>query len=328
MAERGTVNQSTQIGVEVTPGTAVATTKILRAIELSGGIKAENEVWRPLGSKYAAFVVPGKEWTEWKIGGRATYGEEVYLLSSILKTVTAGADGATAKLWTFAPALSAEDTVKTFTIEMGSSVRAHSFAYGLVTELGYKFSRTGVERSGTLLGQRLSDGITMTTGNTPVETTPVPVAGTQISVYVADSWAGLAGASASTRVLEAEWKIASRFNPLWVLDASKSSWVAHVETAPKVTLNLSVEADAAGMAFLTLMRNATTKWARIKASGADIDSGKPYLFQIDGAYNVSEPQEFSDQDGVYKIGWNLTAVYDSTAAKTYEVQVRNKLAAL
>lgn len=328
MAERATVAQVTQIGAESTAGTAVAASKLLTSLELTGGIKVANQVFRPAGRKYPSFVVPGREWSEWKIGGWVTYGEVVYPLASILKSVTPSADTTLGKLWTFAPALSAEDTVQTYTIEQGGTVRAHSFAYGIVSELGFRFTREGCQYDGTLLGQRISDGISMTAGAAAIETPPVPVAGTQISVYAADSWAGLTGASASTRILSAEWRISNRFGPLWVLDASKTSYVAHVETVPDVSCKLTVEADAAGMAFLTLMRNATNKWLRIKASGADIDTGKPYLFQIDGAYNVLEPSEFRDQDGVYALEWTFVPVYDGTAGKTIEVQVRNKVAAL
>lgn len=438
MTERATVAQVIQLGAETTPGTAVAASKLVASFELTGGIKAENTAFRPAGRKYSSFVVPGREWSEWKIGGQATYGELPYLLSSILKTTTAASDGATAKLWTWAPALATEDTVKTYTVEMGSRVRAHRFDYALVSELGLNFSRTkGVEIDGTMLARRITDDIhlstnatyTLTTGAaaitdgtftltysgqttaaiaytanpaavqaalealstvgagnvlvtlttagptletattvytiefvndlgqkpltvtgtftslTPsggialatgvvgvvpsaIEATPTPMVGNDLDFYVADSWAGLAGASAYARCLSASWKISSRFSPLWVIASANNSWAAHVETVPQVRLKVLVEADSEGMAFLTLMRNATGKWARFKCEGADIDTGKPYLFQLDGKYNVLNVSDFQDQDGVYATEWELEAVYDSSVAKTYEVQVRNLLAAL
>lgn len=330
MAERATISQVVQIGAESTAaqGTPVAAGKLLGALELTGGIKAENKAFRPTGRKYASFVVPGREWVEMKLSGQATYGEIVYPLASILKSVTPSADGTLPKLWTFAPALSAEDTVQTYTIEQGSSVRSHSFAYGLVTEFGLKFTREGCEMDGTMIGQRLSDGITKTSTPAAIENPYMPIAGTQIDLKLADSWAGLAGASVFTRMLAAEWRVSERFKPLWVLDSSKTSWVAHVETPPKVQLKILVEADATGMALLDLMRAGTGKWARIACTGAAIESGKYWSLQIDGAYNVLEASEFKDQDGVYAIEWTLEAVYDATATKTVEVIVRNKVAAL
>ena len=329
MTERATISQAIQIGPEVTPGTEVNAGKLLASMELTGGIKASNEAFRPIGRKYASFVVPGQEWSEWKISGKVTYGEVVYPLCSILKNVTPTVDGTLPKLWTFAPVLSAADTVKTYTVEIGDSVRAHLFTYGIVTELGFKFSRkAGVEYDGVMLGGAISDGITMTSTPAAIEATPMPIAGSNICVYTADSWAGLSSPTQLTRVLSAEWRIGNRQNPVWTLDCSAASFVATVEAPPLTTAKFIVEADAAGMAFLTLMRNATQKWVRIKASGAEIESGKPYLFQIDGCYNVLEPEEFKDSDGVYAIGWGLEPVYDTVATKTYEFQVRNLVASL
>ncbi len=330
MAERATVAQLNQIGVEVTPGTAVPANIKLASLDLAGGIKAENRVFRPAGQKYASFVVPGKEWLGLGVSGWATYGEIVYPLAGILCEPDITSDTTLGKKWVFTPELSEEDTIQTYSIEQGSAAsRAHKAAYGVFTEFGLNFTRNGAEYSGAMIARAITDGATPTAAD-HVETPPVPIAGDDISVKVADSWAGLAGASASTRVLEASWKISGRHNPLWVLDASKSSFVAHVETVPTVSLELKVEADAEGMAFLTLMRAATQKWVQIAAVGPTIESGKTYLLQIDGCYNVSEPRDFSDRDGVYAIGWNLVPVYDSTTGveKTFEVTVRNKLAAL
>lgn len=329
MSERATVAQVIQLGMEGTPGSAVAATKLVSSFNLDGGIKAENIPFRGGGRKYSSFVVPNKEWSEWKISGQATYGEIVYFLCSILKNVTPSADTTLGQLWTFAPALSAEDTIKTYTVEIGSSVRAQRFAYGLVTELGLKFSRsTGVELDGTMLGRAITDGHTMSAGCAAIEAAPIPITGPQLDFYVADSWAGLAGAGAFARCLTAEWRISNRFNPLWVIASAEGSWVAHVETVPQVRLKVLVEADSAGMAFLTLMRAATQKWASLKAVGATIESGKTYLLQLDGSYNVLNASDFRDEDGVYAIEWELEAVYDTVATKTYEIQVRNKLTGL
>ena len=331
MTERATVAQVVQIGAEATnaQGTAVAAGKLLASMELTGGIKAEHEMFRPTGRKYGSFVIPGREWSEWKIGGKATYGELVYPLASVLHSTTPSTDGTLPKLWTFTPGLSAEDTVQTYTVEMGSGVRAHSFAYGIVTELGLKFShKSGVEYDGVLMGQRIGDGITLTTNPTAIETTPMPIAGTQITISTGTSFAGLASASTIARCLSAEWRIGDRFKPLWVLDATKTSYVAHVEGVPKLAAKILVEADAAGMAFLTAMRAASQQWLRFGCSGPNIESGKPYLFQIDGCYNVKNVSDFRDEEGVYAVEWELEPVYDTTAAKTYEAKVRNLVAAL
>ncbi len=327
MAERSAQTMVAQLGVEATPGANQAANKKLSSVSITGGIKAEIEGFTPAGQKYPAFYVPGREWATWKIAGKVTYGELPYLLSSILKTTTATSDTSNGKKWVFTPALAAEDTVQTYTLEQGSSVRAHKANYFLVTELGFKFTRAGVEYDGAAISQALIDAITLTSA-TAVENPMVPVLGSQVSVKFADTWAGLDVASALTRVYEVNWKISSRFADLWVLDSSKTSFVAHVEDTPKIAGDVIMQADAAGMAYLDVMRNATRKWMRISATGADIDTGRPFLFQIDGCYQVSGATEFTENQKTTAIGWTFAPVYDATATKTYEVTVRNKLASL
>lgn len=328
MGELAWASQVVQLGVESVAGTAVAANKKPASVSITGGIAIETEEFTPTGQKYPAFVIPGREWAKWKIGGKVTYGELPYLLASIFKTVTATADGATAKLWTFAPALAAEDAITTYTLERGNADRAQKAPYFLVTELGFKFSRKSIDYDGAAISQRLVDGITLTGSPTAIENPPVPALGSQVTVAFADSWAGLSGASAATRILEAEWKAGNRFDQLWVLDSSKSSFAAHVEDKPKLAGNVIMQANATAMAYLDVMRNATRKWMRIAATGADITTGKPYLFQIDGCYNVSGATEFTQNQKTTAIGWTFTPVYDATAGKTYEITVRNVLAAL
>jgi hypothetical protein len=328
MGELSWASQTVQLGKETTPGTAVAANKKPASMSITGGIAIESEEFVAAGNKYPSFVIPGREWAKWKIGGRATYGELPYLLASILKTVTATSDTTTGKKWVFAPALAAEDAITTYTLERGSSDRAQQAPYFLVTELGFKFTRSRVEIDGAAISQRLVDGVTLTGTPTAMENPPVPVLGSQLSIKFADSWAGLDAASAATRILECDWKIGGRFDQLWVLDSSKTSFVTHVEDTPKVGGNVIMQANAAGMAYLDVMRNATQKWMRIAAVGAEIESGKPYLFQIDGCYNISQATEFTANQKTTAIGWTFTPVYDATAGKTFEVTVRNKLAAL
>jgi hypothetical protein len=330
MPERATVFNTVQIGLETTPGTNIAANKLLASLDFGTGIKAQNKLFKPAGRKFASFVVPGKEWVEAKLSGQATYGEVIYPLCGILKKVTPTTDTVVAKLWTMAPALNAEDTVATYSVEQGSATRAHEFSYGLVNDYTLKFSREGVEHSGTMIGQALVDPGTMSAGATAVETTPIPIAGDDISVYLADSWALLSSASAATRVLSAEWSIAGRFGQVWALDSSQASFAALAELAPKVTLKLQMEADATGMGLLPLMRQGTQKWVRIKCAGANIagETAKPYMLQLDGCYGVMEPSEMKDQDGVYAIEWTLNANYDPTVSKTIEAQVRNLVSAL
>lgn len=329
MPDRFGINQVAQVGLESAMGTPVAAGKLLSASQIELNIKHAGRGMRPTGGKFKTTVVPGKEWSEgsWKMP-IVTYDEIVYMLCASHKKVVATADGATAKLWTIAPAQTDLDTLASYTVEIGASVRAHKAAYVVMPSFKATFTRDGVEAEGSLLGQALSDAITMTAGPTAIAN--VPVAGSQINFYLADSMAGLAGATALDRAFRVEYNLPERLKPFWPVKSAYTSFAAHGETAPDATVKVVMEADAAGMALLTNMRAGSTKWLRAAATGADITTGKPYLLQLDLAFKLEkDPDAFKDEDGgVYAIGWNAEVVYDPTAGYALQWLVRNTLAVL
>jgi hypothetical protein len=204
-------------------------------------------------------------------------------------------------------------------------VRAGRFPYGLVNDLTCEFTREGVKVSGTMMGGLFQDDFTLTASTDPVETAPVPILGNQVSIYQAASWAGLDAASALDRTFRASWQVSNRWGVLWPINAANTSFGGTAELAPKIELKLLLAADATGMALLPMLRAGTQTWFRIKAVGAEIETAKPYLFQIDGAYGVTTVSEFRDEAGVYATEWTLEPFYDATATKTVEVLVRNIL---
>jgi hypothetical protein len=235
--------------------------------------------------------------------------------------------GSAAYLWTLTPAQSSEDTVKTFTVECGSSVRAGKFTYGLLKDLTLSFDRDRIAVDGTMIGQAYTDGITMTAGPTAVAV--MPVLPTALDVYL-DSTSGGIGSTKLTRVLSGEFSITDRFGTLWALNSAISGFAATVETVPKAQLKLLVEADSAGMGLLTPMRSGDKRYVRLKAVGPLIAATYYYTLQIDLCGVVSEVSEFQDADGVYAIEWTLNVAYDSawSSGRAMQVQLTNTLSAL
>lgn len=325
MAERASIFSTVQIAVESTPGTDPnASYKQLSALTLEPGVKVELETYRASGQKFPTVAALNKEWTEAKLGGPLTYTEIIYLLSSLISYAAPSGAG-TAKTWTFEPGLTAASTVKTFSVEQGDATRAHEFTYGVVKDLTLKFGRDGCDLDGTMIGRALSDGITKTAGATLIA--PQVVMPTQVTVKLADTWAGLGAASVLTRVISTQWSLVDRFGPVWALDGQTYP-AASVETEPKVEVKLKLQADATGMGLLTNMRAGTTKFMRIKATGALISGSDYYDLQIDTACKVVDVSPFEDSDGVFAIEWTFNGFYDATATKTSEVVVVNTLATL
>jgi hypothetical protein len=327
MPERSSLNQVVQIGVETTSGTAVAASKRLTALSIEPSVNADIDTFRPAGQKYASLTSLGREWIEADLSGRATYTEIIYPLSSVVDTatITTPGGGTTSRQWVFESDSTADDVPKTFTVEHGSGVRSARFAYGQVTELGLAFSRDAIEVSGSMMGKALEDPFTLTGAATALAL--IPVQPTEVTVYMDTTSAGL-GTTKLTRVLSADWSLGSRFGPVYVLDAANTGFVAMVETEPDLTLDLVMEADANGMAQLARLRDGATRFIRIEALGATIETTIKYTLRIDMAVKVSDTGGFSDEDGVYAIEWNFTGVHDATWGKSFSITVINTLTAL
>lgn len=322
MAERSTISQVTQIGVETTPGTAVSASKRLSSMSINLSPNFEVGRFRAAGTKYMSVAAMNKEFAGGSISGVATYDEIIYPLSSVLDTATISDLGNGGQEWTFAPSTDAADTPKTFSIEEGSSVRAHEVTYALVTEFGIEVSRNGVNVSGSLIAQEFTDGITLTSSPTTLPLVPM-LPGT-FDVYI-DSAHGDLGTTKLGRALSMNWRIGNRFNPLWVLDSSEPSWVAHVEVEPSLESELMVEANSDGMAYLTSLRNSEKLFVRLVATGPDVDPQEvtpdAYSFQLDQAVRVTNLGSLQDADGVYAASFTMTGTHDDDIGGPLEATV-------
>ena len=326
MAERSSISQSVQIGVETIPGTAVACNKRLASIGFKIGPKVESSTLLPIGQKYPTLEIVGKEWSEADLNGAPVYTELPYIFASLMSapTLTEVMDAAThTQGWkyVFDSATFGDDTPKTYTLEQGSSFRAHRVTNGIITAFNLDWDRNEMKIGGTLLAKSLEDGITMTAAPTALPQTPVKPA--QLSVYL-DNTAAALGTTKLTRALKGSFKISDRFGPLWVVDAAQSSFVNTVEIEPKVEFTLMQMADVTALANLTTMRAGGSKFLRLEAVGPSIYTGGVNVFHkftMDFAGQIKDISPFEDSDGVYAVEWTFGAVHDTTWGKAYHVEV-------
>lgn len=325
MAERATINQVTQWGVETVLGTEVNANKLMSALMVEMGPELESSRYRPSGGKFETIIVPNREWTGAGISGPITFTEIIYPLNSVLQKVTPTGAG-TPKTWTMAPAQTQADTIASYTVEMGSAVRASLFTGAIVTALDLEFSTQGCELSGEMWGGAMQDGITMTA--TPTALALKPVLPKHVSVYLADTQAGLDAADPLLRVVSAGWSVGNRFGQVWVLNGATDP-AAFVELPIDLGARLRLQADAEGMGLLTTMRTGATKFMRILAeSEEEVDTGAPYMLQIDTAVKVADVSRFEDEEGQMVLQWDFGGVYDSVWGKATEATVVNALATL
>lgn len=337
MADRSTITQVVQFGME-TPAqaganaTLVAATKKMQTLDITMDPKFSVDEFQPSGYKFSTVVATEREWLEATMKGQPTYTEILYPLASIINSTTPATllDGGldhTARKWTFSPSTSGPDVIQTYTIEQGSSTRAQRVGNAVFTEFNFKFTREKVEMGGKLLGTKISDNFTLTAAlpSPPL----IPILASQISVYLDTTSAGL-GTTKLLRLFSGELALTGRFGAVWPVDAAQASYAGLVETDPKLTFKALVEADAQGMALLTALRANTQQFLRIECAGGLIptDATNSYRFRIDMAVQVTSPNAFADEKGVYAIPFDFTVVHDATWGKAITIDVQNAQATL
>lgn len=324
--ERASLFEGVQIGKETVPGTAVAATKKLLSTSFEFGAAVDVTTFRPNGFKYPTIASLNTEWVEGSISGQLAYTDIVYLLSSLISVDTPATTGTTGYEWVFVSDSDGPDAPATFTVEQGSSVRAHRFANMLVSALTMTFDTDGTEIDGEIIGTALEDGVTMTA--TPTEIALVPVMRTQVAVYIADTAAGLDAAPALSRIMSIEWALSDRYQPVVTLNQSPH-WDAYIESEPTGEVTFTLAADADGMTMLDAMRIGQTKFIRIEAVGPVIGAGPAVnTLTIDTAVKISDMSDFQDEDGLFAVEWTGTITHDSTWGKAFQISVINGLSAL
>lgn len=331
MTDRAFVNQAVQWGVEATPGTPVAAAKTVRSVDVDINVAGDNTLFVPTGHKYNSLVIPNMEWTTWDVKGQPTYTEIIYLLAAQMgasvDTVPAGSSTGHKRVFNVADV--ATISYKTLTIQKGSAVRAEQISFGILHDLSCTFSRNkGVSLTGKGIGQLLSDGITLTAS--PTDVALVPIAAKQID-YFLDTAAANIGTTKLLRAFSVEIGLTGVVGPIWPIDSAQASFADVVDLAPKSTVKIILEADAAGMAFLTQFRSGDTIYGQLLATGPVYETvaGTPptnysYTYEDQHALGIKTIANLgADEDGVAAVTLECELVNDSTLGYARQVTVEN-----
>src|SRR5215831_18563060 len=173
MAERTAIQELVQLGMEVTEGTAVPATVILQSMDIQFTPQVNTKNVRAAGFKFPSQTNLNKEWSSARVTGAPTFEEIVYPLSSLMKKVTPVPGGTTSKVWTFDPSTTALETVQSFSVEKGQTVRAESMPGAKFDSFGLNVTRDDTAVQGTMLAKAISDNITMAVGATQLGLHPI-----------------------------------------------------------------------------------------------------------------------------------------------------------
>jgi hypothetical protein len=148
----------------------------------------------------------------------------------------------------------------------------------------------------------------------------------QVSVYVSEDYATLASGKL-TRAFVTNWAARGMRNPFWVLNDSSASFEGHSDATSSIGAALTLEADSNGMAMLTRLRNNTTVFVRIKATGPTISGANKFGLEIDMACKVSALPGLTDVDGIVCREWNLESCFDPVQGFSTVVRLQNDVSA-
>jgi hypothetical protein len=320
------VNQAVQIGVESTWGTTVPTTKILKSMTVDFDPNVETDPFSPNGNIFPTSNSVVKEFLDAEVSGVLTYTEIVYLYSMLFGPATISPSGTTAKTWKWTINGATLLNPKSMTVESGNSVYAIKAGGFVGTGFNINWSRSDrIEIGAALIAKAVQMGVALTPANSAVEI--VRVMPQQISYYLANTWAGLSGATPKLRAFEASIDFSNMFAGVWPMNAATPDMDGIVPTAIESESSATMMVNAEGMSPFADLRAGNRVYQRIKAEGPLIEGAIKYAHQVDMTTEVKDVDSFEDSDGVYAVPWTFQPVDDGTNP-VIEISVTNKLAAL
>ena len=327
-----------QFGIETTSGARIAANKKFPSLNIKMQPMGNFTEYDAEGVIIPVASILGQEWGGGDYSGPVDYNESPYIYNNglYLQTRTQiDTSGAYRGIWI--PSASAVQAASTWTVEGGDGQAslAEAYTYVAITDLSRTWNRKKVETKGKFIARRIITATNLTASPTTIARKPVLPQ--QIDFYLADTWAGLAAAS----VVDGGWEVdltatAGRFGPTWPLDSSQTSWKELVAGKMKPKVKLSVAVNSASLGIFTTMRNGDVKYARLKATGAQIGvdaSSNPiyYTDQWDFAFQVSKVPDTKDHEKVYSLDFEGTLVPSTESGHVgnwLEVTNTNALAAL
>src|SRR3990167_7836952 len=322
-----------QLGLESTKGTAVAATALWRG---TGTIEDKREVVFPdedigylsgVDRSYTPKYAAALSFDD----APATYEQLPYVLSAGVKDVVTGAaDGAGPdKVYTYTFPTTSKKALKTYALEGGDDQQAEEMEYAYVE--AFKISGKGGEAlmvQADWVGRQVA--LSTFTGAIAVPTVEEMLFG-KTKLYL-DAVGGTLGATQKTNtLLEFELAVKTGWIPKFTADGSLY-FSFHESTMPEVTLSLTYEHDATGVAGKADWRAETPRQIRLLTEGSSVATpGTTYsvkTMKIDVAGKWEAFDKIDEVDGNDVVKGTMRIRYDSTAALFASIIVVNELVSL
>lgn len=323
-----------QFGRETTAGTAVAATTIWRGMGLLEDMRAIKHVDEEVG-----IALPTTRAYVPKLGAQitldaveATPQQFPHILEMGIRTDTPAADGAgSGYIYEYIMPTTAQNTIKTYTIEAGDNQLAQEVDYCFVES--FKLSGNageGLMMEATIIGREATD-----TTFTGALTIPTLVATDHLtfggSKFYIDAAGGTVGTTEITStLLSFELDVTTGLKAKWTNLGKDFDFVYFDRGSYSATLKLVYEHNAAADGQRDLYEAATPRLVRLWFSGGALSTPGDYDnvgIEIDAA-GVYTAMPYGDVDGNATVEAEMAIGYDVTAALGLTIRCINELASL
>ena len=319
-----------QAGIESTPGTAVAATRIQPIVSGNFTEHADREFImeerQSLIKNYRA--VATKQYVEMTgIEVAPTFEDLPWWLQFFAKGgVTGVLEDTAAYRYTFTPTSTSND-LKTATFEFGDNTQDYEVAFCVGTDFEITFARNApATQSVGFLGQSAST-TTKTAALSQRDTESIN--GALAAVYI-DSNSGTIGTTAVTNVLDVKITLPTMTSQFWALNGSLAP-VDVYRAEPRgasIEMTMAFTNDTEYAAFKSNFDSDDERFVRVAAEGTVISgSSTNKLVQFD-LYPVWAEAQMGEQDGLRVVQFSGETKYNSSAGYDWNIQVVNGLSAL
>ena len=323
-----------QLGVETTPGTAVAATTIWR-----GPASGIEDLRETVFAQEDVGVIGGVDRTYVpKLGAQLSFGDTEATFEQLPYILLAGVDGSVSGVqdgagsdyvWTFNFGTTSQKTPKTYTIEAGDDQAVEEMEYSFVTEFSLSGAADEALKVGaTWLGRQVSTSTF--TGSLSVPSVE-EILFNKGKLYIDDSGGTIGSTQKSNTLISASLSITTGFQP--VVAADGELYFSTVkQIAPEATLELTFEHDGTATAEKSAWRSQTTRLVRLIFEGSAVGTpGTTYsnlTLIVDLAGRWEKFAALADSDGNDVVTGTLRARYSSTDSLFGQVVVVNELSSL
>jgi hypothetical protein len=322
---RGSVNITTQLGIETTPGTAVAANRKFSGIGFDLAGVLETVFYRPNGNRFNKVGVLNKVSSAGSYSGNHSYTESMYLCEGYIGTGAPAVIGTTGQKRIFTPATTSIDPFKTFTIQTGDASAAEQAKYCVINSIQIALTRSGCTISGNIFGQDLDPSATLSASPTSIPLQPVSA--NEWAAYL-DSTFGALGTTLLTDCFSVTIALPEKFIPKYVANPALASFKEVVDKAVEPTMTLVMENNSQARGIFAAMKanNLPTQYVRVQCLGPAIAGGSAVnTFLFDGAIKLKSGRELKDIDGVYGYEFVFEIVDDAAFGAPYAVTFINSI---